>query len=547
MNRPVLWSGLAVAIAAVAVLLLVPAERGAAPEPWLVAQEARLQAQLQHAEPGSDRAFKAQLKLDRLHAWQEGRPQPGFPDEFARILYEMKVPSDRSTPQYEPGYRLRERAKAPRSIVRADKAVTWNDRGPGNVAGRARGIIVDPDDPSGLTWFIASVGGGVWKTDDGGASWRPLTDATPGLAVQSITMDPLDHDVIYAGTGESFFNIDTMNGNGILKSTDRGETWTPLAATLDDPAFNNVSRIICSPDTADVVIASATTGTYKAALYPTSNIFRSTDGGATWTAVHTETGTDTFVRAAHPAGDRRPHRLRRAVRHGLRRGHPQVHRRRPHLGLRQHRHHRLQRPLRAGHLAGQQPVRLRLGPGRVPRRAVGVLERRRHLERDLRRRQRAQLAGRPGLVRQHHRLPPHRRAHRLRGRARAVAADPQQHRQHLARPTRGWPATRSPTRTTTAWRSSSPRAAAGSCWAPTTAASRAPPTGSTGFTMPTDGMVTTQFYGVDKRPGASAYFGGMQDNGTWFSVPTRRPPTPGPSPSAATATRPPGTSTTPRR
>ena len=410
MNRPVLWSGLAVAAATVAVLLVAPAERGTAPEPWLTAQQARLQTQLEHALPGSDRAFKAQLKLDRLRAWQEGRPQPGFPDEFARILYEMKVPSDRTTPQYDPGYRLRERAKAPRAVPRADKAVTWHDRGPGNVAGRARGIIVDPDDPTAMTWFIASVGGGVWKTDNGGATWRELMDETPGLAVQSITMDPLDHDVIYAGTGESFFNIDTMNGNGILKSVDRGETWTPLASTLDDPAFNNVSRIICSPDSPGLVIASATTGTYKAALYPTSNIFRSTDGGASWTAVHTETGTEVFAgpRILQVIADPTDFDVQYAAVFGA--GILKSTDAGPDLGLRQHRHHRLQRPLRAGHLAGEQPVHLRLGPGRVPRRAVGVLERRRQLERDLRRRHlRAQLAGRPGLVRQRHRLPSHRR------------------------------------------------------------------------------------------------------------------------------------------
>ena len=101
-------------------------------------------------------------------------------------------------------------------------------------------------------------------------------------------------DVMYAGTGESFYNIDTMNGNGILKSVDRGETWTPLASTTGDPRFNNVSRIIVSPTDPDLVIASATAGAYKASLYPESNIFRSTDGGATWTVVHNETGTASF-------------------------------------------------------------------------------------------------------------------------------------------------------------------------------------------------------------------------------------------------------------
>ena len=76
------------------------------------------------------------------------------------------MPSDRTVPEYEPGFRFREIAKAPRTTRYADKSLVWNQRGPGNVAGRARGIIVDPIDPTGGTWYIASVGGGVWKTDD---------------------------------------------------------------------------------------------------------------------------------------------------------------------------------------------------------------------------------------------------------------------------------------------------------------------------------------------------------------------------------------------
>jgi photosystem II stability/assembly factor-like uncharacterized protein len=296
MLRSLTLTGLAVAAVTAAALFLLPDTPPVQDDSWYHAEVAKQTARLKHAAPGSDKAFKAQLKLDRLEAWREGRPQAGFPDEFARVLWEMKVPADRATPEYEPGYLQREldkARKAPRAMQKA--ALDWVNRGPGNVPGRARGIIVDPDDPSGLTWFIASVGGGVWKTEDGGANWRPLMDDAPNLAVQSIAMDPLDHDVIYAGTGESYFNIDTMNGNGMYKSTDRGETWTALAATLGDPRFNNVSRIIVSPDEPGVVVASATTGTYKAALYPTSSIFRSTDGGLTWTEVHTETGTESFA------------------------------------------------------------------------------------------------------------------------------------------------------------------------------------------------------------------------------------------------------------
>ena len=267
---------------------------GGPAESWVDAEKARLSAQLQKVDPHSARATKLQTKIARLDAYEAGRPQPGFPDEYARFLREIKIPSDREAPEYAAGYQIRELEQA-QLAKRAGTPLPWESRGPGNVAGRARGIIVDPDDPTGSTWFIASVGGGIWKTEDKGATWRELTDEVSTLSIQSIAMSPANTDVIYAGTGESFFNVDTLNGNGILKSTDKGETWTLLPSTANDPRLNNVSRIIVDPADENVVLASATVGAYKLQLEDTSNIFRSTDGGATWTVVHTETGANSFA------------------------------------------------------------------------------------------------------------------------------------------------------------------------------------------------------------------------------------------------------------
>ncbi len=287
MKRIVLSSSLVGAVLLAGLFMIVDQGPSQQTSTWFQTRHASLENQLQHATPGLDKAFKLQMKIDRLDAYKEGRPQPGFPDEFARVLYEMKIPSDRTTPEYTPGYKSRELAKAPRQQY-TDKALTWTSRGPGNVAGRARGIIVDPDDTTGLTWFIASAGGGVWKTADGGSTWQAMTENVPNLAIQSLAMAASDHNIMYAGTGESFFNIDTMNGNGILKSTDHGNTWFQLASTVDDVRFNNVSRIIVSPTDPNLVLASTTTGRYKQSISATSSIFRSTDGGTTWTEVYNE-------------------------------------------------------------------------------------------------------------------------------------------------------------------------------------------------------------------------------------------------------------------
>ena len=257
-----------------------------AASPWYQTEQARLAKGLEHAAPGSAQAFKLQAKLDRLEAWQQGETRMGYPEEFARVLYERRIPADRTIPDYQPGYLQRELAKAKRFPAAADKSVVWQSRGPGNVAGRARTIIVDPDDPTGDTWFITSVGGGVWLTSDAGSTWSQLMDDQPLLATQCLAMAASNTSVLYAGTGESYFNVDTMNGNGILKSTDKGQTWTQLASTTGDPRFNNVARIIVSPTDPNLVLAATTVGRYKSYLYPTTHIFRSTDGGSSWTEVY---------------------------------------------------------------------------------------------------------------------------------------------------------------------------------------------------------------------------------------------------------------------
>lgn len=260
------------------------------PEPF-AAELAQLERLRAHALPGSAPAFVLQQKIDRLRAYRAGKPQFDDPGEFARILAEMKIPSDRQAPEYVPGYQRGElqRARLEKSRLAPAEILPWVERGPGNVAGRARGIVVDPDDPTDQTWFIGSVGGGIWKTTDAGATWQWLTADFPVLSTSAIAMAPSNHDVLYAGTGESFYSVDVINGDGILKSTDRGVTWTHLASTAGNAAFNNVARILVDPTSENVVLAATTRGRYKEYLAPRSSIFKSIDGGATWTEVYAST------------------------------------------------------------------------------------------------------------------------------------------------------------------------------------------------------------------------------------------------------------------
>ncbi len=153
-------------------------------------------------------------------------------------------------------------------------SLSWQPLGPGNIGGRTRSLLIHPSTPN--TMYAGGVAGGVWKTTDGGASWNPTSDLLDNIAVGTLTFagqggPALDTNVIYAGTGESFFNQDSVRGAGILKSTDAGATWTRLPTTANSN-FNFVAKVAADPNNAQVVLAATRTG-----------IFRSADGGANWT------------------------------------------------------------------------------------------------------------------------------------------------------------------------------------------------------------------------------------------------------------------------
>ena len=144
----------------------------------------------------------------------------------------------------------------------------WSWLGPGNVGGRVRSILAHPTLPN--TMWLGSVGGGIWKTTNGGSSWFPLDDFMANLAISCMVMDPANPDVIYAGTGEGFRNIDAIQGAGIFKTTNGGTTWAQLPSTATTD-FLFVNRLAISPTNSLVILASTRTG-----------IWRSYDGGGSW-------------------------------------------------------------------------------------------------------------------------------------------------------------------------------------------------------------------------------------------------------------------------
>ncbi|HEX4962250.1 MAG TPA: hypothetical protein VF173_15550 [Thermoanaerobaculia bacterium] len=151
---------------------------------------------------------------------------------------------------------------------------SWTSFGPRPIsasgawyAGRVTSIAVDPVVPS--TVYAGGANGGVWKSTDSGSSWTPMAgeSSLATLAIGSIAVDPTNHNVVYAGTGEPN-GSDSQGGQGIFKSTNAGGSWTLIASDTFTPS-STTSRILVGP-TGTVWMASSL------------GLFFSNDGGTTW-------------------------------------------------------------------------------------------------------------------------------------------------------------------------------------------------------------------------------------------------------------------------
>ncbi len=216
------------------------------------------------------------LKLDKKTSSEIESKEPGYdkPEGYYEFFHRISTPIGTKESGYKINYRYLELQKSLESqaFAKSTKSLfNWTHRGPGNVGGRTREVIIDPEDPTNNTWFAASASGGIWKTVDGGGSWQNLTDHLLNLSTNAIAMAPSNHDVLYIGTGEGYGGFGMVNGSGMYKSIDKGVNWTVIDTTLKDDNFKWVNKIIVNQDDENVVLAATNSG-----------IFRTTDGGLSW-------------------------------------------------------------------------------------------------------------------------------------------------------------------------------------------------------------------------------------------------------------------------
>src|SRR5713101_7940767 len=217
----------------------------------------------------------------RLRSDESGRPRPDLWLKAIEQTRQMKTAGAISAPA---------QVAASAALGTGVVGVQWTSIGPaplrvtnagvagvmglGAVSGEIVDIAIDPRGSSDQVIYVATNDGGIWKSTDGGTSWRPMTDFMPSLSMGAVGLDSGNPSVVYAGTGDPFdgagryccFGSFLLKGVGIYKSTDAGESWSIL-----NPfgIFTGVSmnRII-SPAPGILLVATG------------QGLYRSVDGGA---------------------------------------------------------------------------------------------------------------------------------------------------------------------------------------------------------------------------------------------------------------------------
>jgi photosystem II stability/assembly factor-like uncharacterized protein len=257
--------------------------------------------------------------------WQQHLDQNGF-----------IVPPIKNFREWQKAFKQTARKGADKTTLTSSAA--WSFVGPdssdtdGNGVGRITLVAFHPSNAS--TYLVGSPGGGVWRTSDNGSHWTCLTDQMPLLSISDIKYNPLNPNTIYICTGDK--DGDDYWSIGVFKSTNGGDTWTSTGMVFGDSTLNLCNSILINPLDTNTLILGTTLGIYIShdagtswtltyggynfkqllyhptdtnVIYATSHysdtqaaqVFRSADGGTTWSMVTSFSGTYRISLAVTPA------------------------------------------------------------------------------------------------------------------------------------------------------------------------------------------------------------------------------------------------------
>lgn len=176
-----------------------------------------------------------------------------------------------------------EQARLLQSVSRSSRnraqlrSALWRSCGPSNIGGRITTMAISRQNPNLL--YIGAADGGVLRSINGGVNWTPLFDEQPSLSIGAIAVDPSDDNIVYVGTGEVNSSGDSYDGSGMVKSTDGGVTWFSLGLEQT----RHIGKIVIDPVN-PLTLYVASMGTLFTGN-EARGVYKSIDGGATWTNV----------------------------------------------------------------------------------------------------------------------------------------------------------------------------------------------------------------------------------------------------------------------
>jgi photosystem II stability/assembly factor-like uncharacterized protein len=261
----------------------------------------------EEAKDGAEQIRKRNEWFYKQRSSANGRIPAGARFKAFQHMQRMMAAEGKLVPRPDGSYA----ETAPQSWLTPQSAVTstWASIGPtpttggffSPVTGRIMTIAVDPSDTTGNTVLIGGAMGGIWRSTDAGATWTPVGDQSASLAMGSIAFAPSNQSVVYAGTGESSLGFDTYYGAGVLKSTNRGLTWTQTCTVAGptcpfigpyvdglNPGFGflnfggaHISYVAVNPSNPNMVLA----GAQLIVEGPKEGVYCSDNGGSTWTNI----------------------------------------------------------------------------------------------------------------------------------------------------------------------------------------------------------------------------------------------------------------------
>lgn len=238
-------------------------------------------------EPSGDVSGSTTVSPGPRKQAAKGRPGPRLSHHKgraawfrARVSWPLRDPSMKAL--------MFARRSAATKLAPLPEAQQWTLAGPTNIGGRCTSLVCHPGDAN--TMWLGAAGGGVWKTVDAGGTWRPCWPAAAPLQIGSLAIDPSDPQVIYCGTGEANMSADSYPGDGVYRTSNGGKSWRRLASSAKNAVPPRIGVIAVDPSDAQHLLLGGIGYGRLAAEHDTGGLYESKDRGATWARLNLANG-----------------------------------------------------------------------------------------------------------------------------------------------------------------------------------------------------------------------------------------------------------------